>query len=246
MAKRDEIVKYLSDILRSTVIPDGSQNGLQVEGKDTVRRAAFAVSANKKTFDMAIAKGADIIITHHGLIWDHPFIITGVNKKRVEILIKNDVNLAAWHLPLDMHPVYGNNASICKLLGLKNLKPFGKYKGMDIGFCGVFSAPKKFEDIAKTLGAKTPFNFAGKKIKSAAVVSGGAHMNFFEAADKNIDLFITGSADELIQEYARESGCAFMAIGHYNSETYGVKNLMALVKKKFKIETFFIDVPNNL
>lgn len=246
MADRDKIIKYISDYLNSDAIADSSQNGLQVEGRAEVRRAAFAVSQGVKIFEEAAARGADLLVTHHGLIWDKPFRITGVNKKRVGVLIKKGLSLAAWHLPLDMHPVVGNNAHLCKLLALKSARPWGEYHGLTIGFRGEFPKARKFEDIANLLGAKTAYNFSGKKIKTCAVMSGGGHGNFLEAAEAGIDLFITGSAEEYVQELARDSGAAFIAMGHYNSERGGVLNLCEMVKKKFKIETFFIENKNEI
>lgn len=247
MALLSEIINYLDAYLDADKMPDSSQNGLQVLGAGEVRRAAFAVSANKYTFDEAFKRGADLIITHHGLIWDKPVRLTGVNKKRFEVLIKNNISLAAWHLPLDRHPVVGNNIAVCKKLGLKKVEPFGLYKGALIGFKGVLPAAKNVREIEKILtGANTVFDFAGKKVESVAVVSGGAHGHYLEAIDQNIDLFITGTSDEWITEMARESGAAFMALGHYKSEMGGVQNLQKLIDKKFKIETFFIETGNKL
>jgi len=238
---RDIIVKDLNKLLQIDLIPE--QNGLQVEGAKTVNKIIFGVSANKKLFEAAVQEKAQMIIVHHGLFWGHEHKITGVFGARIKFLIKNDLNLLAYHLPLDKHPKLGNNAGLAKMLGLKNLKPFGTYKGQKIGFIGTLAKAKSFENIFKMLGGEG-LNFGPKTIKTVAIVSGGAHDMLEEAIENKADLYICGSRDEYVQELAREGKINFIAMGHYNSEKLGVLALKNYIDKKYKISTKFIDIKN--
>ncbi|MCR5504730.1 MAG: Nif3-like dinuclear metal center hexameric protein [Elusimicrobiaceae bacterium] len=238
---RDIIVKDLNQLLQIDLIPE--QNGLQVEGTDKINKIIFGVSASKALFEIAVKEKAQMIIVHHGLFWGHEHKITGVFGSRIKYLIKNDLNLLAYHLPLDKHPKFGNNIGLSKLLGLKNLKPFGTYKGLKIGFIGTLPKAESFGNIFKTLGGEG-LNFGPKTIKTVAIVSGGAHDMLEEAIDHKADLYICGSRDEYVQELAREGKINFIAMGHYNSEKLGVLALKNYIEKKYKISTKFIDIKN--
>ena len=235
------IVKDLNKLLQIDLTPE--QNGLQVEGVNEVRKIVFGVSANMSLFDKAVKKGAQMIIVHHGLLWGHEQKLTGVFGARIRFLIKNDLNLVAYHLPLDKHPTLGNNVGLAKLLGLKNLKPFGTYKGLKIGFKGNFAKTKSFDSILKALGGEG-LNFGPKQIKTVAIVSGGAHDMLEEAIQEKADLYICGSRDEYVQELAREGKINFIAMGHYNSEKLGILALKKYIEKKYKVSTEFIDIKN--
>jgi len=241
MLYREQIISNLNEYLDVPSTPE--HNGLQVEGKREIERIAFGVSANMALFKEALAFKADMIITHHGLIWDKPQTLTGVFGKRVAFLIKNDINLAAYHLPLDKHPVLGNNACLAKILNLTDIKPFGKYHGIDIGCIGQMKQPQTIKQISEVLrGECLPF---GKEtVKTAAMVSGGAHYMFEQAIEAGADLYITGSRDEYVVEHCREAQINFIAMGHYNSEKLGIQALMQYVKDNFKVQTKFIDIPN--
>ncbi|MDR0291886.1 MAG: Nif3-like dinuclear metal center hexameric protein [Elusimicrobium sp.] len=248
MTARNDIVSFINKYLESETVKDSSQNGLQVEGNDEVKKIVFGVSASMEFFKRAAAAGADMVITHHGLLWSDSPRITGVFRRRIDFLLKNNISLCAWHLPLDMHGAVGNNAQIAKKLGLRKLEAFGQYRGVKIGFCGVLKKPLSLKEVEEKTGfeANIIFDFGPSKIKKIAIVSGGGQDMFRAAADCGADLFITGSAEEFVQEYARESGVNFMALGHYNSETFGVKALMEVVRKKFKTDVEFIDVENRI
>ncbi len=235
------IVKDLNKLLQIDLTPE--QNGLQVEGTKEIKKIIFGVSANMTLFEEAVKKGAQMVIVHHGLLWGHEQKITGIFGARIRFLIKNDLNLVAYHLPLDKHPVLGNNAGLAKLLGLKNLKPFGTYKGLKIGFKGTLAKAKSFENIFKILGGEG-LNFGPKQIKTVALVSGGAHDMLEEAIQEKADLYICGSRDEYVQELAREGKINFIAMGHYNSEKLGILALKNYIDKKYKVSTEFIDIKN--
>jgi len=235
------IVKDLNKLLQIDLTPE--QNGLQVEGAKEIKKIVFGVSANMALFEAAVKKGAQMLIVHHGLLWGHEQKLTGVFGARIRFLIKNDLNLVAYHLPLDKHPAMGNNAGLAKMLGLKNLKPFGTYKGLKIGFKGNLAKPKSFESIFKMLGGEG-LSFGPKQIKTVTVVSGGAHDMLEEAVQEKADLYICGSRDEYVQELAREGKINFIAMGHYNSEKLGILALKKYIDKKYKVSTEFIDIKN--
>ena len=151
----DKIVKEINELLNVSLTPE--HNGLQVEGKKEINKIVFGVSANMALFEAAKQQGADMVMTHHGLIWNNPENISGVFGKRVAFLIKNDINLVSYHLPLDRHPKLGNNAQLAALMGLKNLKPFGNYHGIDIGFTGEVKPAKDMEHFCALLNGECVF-----------------------------------------------------------------------------------------
>ena len=246
---RDRIISFVDGYLDSKRIKDASLNGLQVEGKAEVKKIVFGVSASLELFRRAAAAGADMIVVHHGLFWGRSFPVRGPFRKKLETLLNGGITLAAWHLPLDKHPLTGNNAQLLKFLGAQSLKPFGTYDGETIGFKGTFARPRPVSEIIKILRHKLsaeilPLNFGPKKIRTVGVVSGGAQRMFEQAIEAELDLYITGEVSEFVQEMARENGANFIAAGHYNTEKAGVWALEKVVRAKFKVKTEFIDVPN--
>ena len=241
MVQRDTLIKDLNKYLDIAENPE--HNGLQVQGKNQISKIAFGVSATMALFKEAKNFGADMIIVHHGLFWNNIQTITGVFGQRIAYLIKNDINLAGYHLPLDKHKVIGNNACLAKLLKLKDLKPFGTYHGQEIGFIGKMTKPCDIKNIHSLLKGEALF-FGPSKIKTVAIVSGGAHDMLEEAVLAKADLYITGSRDEYITEYCREAKINFIAMGHYNSEKLGIQALMNYISRKFKVQTKFIDIEN--
>lgn len=251
MKSCEEVTAFINKTLNSAAIEDSSQNGLQVEGKKEIKKIVFGVSANEALFARAARAGADMIAVHHGLLWGEPLRLKGVFKKRLDILFKHNINLAAWHLPLDMHPSLGHNARLAKMLGLEKLERFGAYHGVKIGFKGVLPralpAAKIEALFKKELSSSSRLiDFSKKPVRSVAICSGGAEAMLRQAAEEKADLFITGRSDEFVQEESRESGVRFLALGHYNSEKPGMWALMDEVKKKLKVQVEFIDIPNPL
>jgi len=249
--KRNEIINFLDSYLSLSDINDFSLNGVQVEGCDEVKKIAFAVSYSRYVADMAVKEDADMIIVHHGIFWKELRPISGIIKKRIEPLIINDITLLAYHLPLDIHPDLGNNISILKLFNIKNIKPFANYMNVKAGLLGSLKNRISLNNAVKIIRDNinsniTLLDYGNKTIERIAVVTGGG-ANFFEEAVLNgADLFITGESDERVFELAREYKSNFLSAGHYMTEVSGVKNLSSLLKKKFKIDTFFIDTSNPL
>ncbi|MHB0995136.1 MAG: Nif3-like dinuclear metal center hexameric protein [Elusimicrobiales bacterium] len=249
MADRDRIVSFVNAYLGSEKVRDASQNGLQFEGRRAVHKVAFGVSASLECIKRAAACGAGMLVTHHGLLWGSSQPFTGPFKRKLETLVKNDLSLCAWHLPLDKHPVVGNNARLLGLLGARGLKPFGAHDGETIGFSGTLPKALSIGDIAAALALKLDaeplcFRFGREKIRTVGAISGGAADMFGQAVDAGLDLYLTGEVKEHTQEYAREARCNFIAAGHYNSEKPGVMALAALLEKKFGVKTEFVDIPN--
>ncbi len=249
MADRDKIVSFVDSYLGSADVKDASQNGLQAEGRPEVEKIAFGVSASLECIKRAADCGADMLIVHHGLLWGRSQPFTGPLKRKLETLFRGGLSLAAWHLPLDRHPVVGNNARLLALLGAKGLKPFGSHDGQTIGFRGTLPRPLAIGDIAARLALKLDaeplcFRFGTERIRSVGAVSGGAARMFEQAPAAGLDLYVTGETGEFVQEYARETRSNFIAAGHYNTEKPGVQALAGLLERKFRVKTEFLDIPN--
>lgn len=236
----NKIINYLNETLKINEIEDTSNNGLQVGKNKQIKKVGFAVDATLETFEKAKAKNCDILIVHHGISWvDSLKYLTGVNFNRTQFLMKNDLALAAYHLPLDKHEVLGHNILLSKLLKLKKVKPFG------VGYYG--NLPKKVSTngIAKYLNKhlKTEckvYNFGKAFNESVAVTSGGGSGRF-EEGSKLADCFITGEVRYDIEILAKELQVNIITAGHYETETLGLKAIMDVVNRKFKVDVVFID-----
>ena len=192
---------------------------------------------------------ADAIIVHHGIIWDfeHP-VYQGSYKKRIKLLLENDINLYGYHLPLDAHKEVGNNSRIAQILGLKNIEPFGEYNGQFIGFKGEYKlkqAETVFDLVKKEINANAIiFPYGPDKINTIGVISGGAQKEVKQAVLQGMDLYLTGEVSEHILHYVKEEGIHFIAAGHYATERFGVLALGEHIKEKFKLDVEFVDIPN--
>ncbi len=250
MEKLKTIVSFLNKYLDNYKFEDDSWNGLQVEGSGNIKKVAFCVTAGLDVFKEANKKGADMIIAHHGIFWKkaNPSI-NGWMKERVSFLINNDISFYASHLPLDAHPKSGNNAQLMKILGAQIKEPMGFYGNNNIGWIGErssISIEGIVEKLEKIIDSKPIVLKKGKdKVKKIAIVSGGAPYLVFEAIGKGVDLFITGDSADIL-EVVKDAKINVIFAGHYATETTGVKDLMTIVGKKFKVETFFINAPTGL
>ena len=246
---RDKLTKFLNDYLSIDAFNDDCPNGLQVEGAGMVRKIVTGVSASVQLFEQAIAQNADTIIVHHGLIWNYERpLYRGGYRERVRLLIENEINLYAFHLPLDAHPIAGNNARLGQLLGLINLKPFGEYKGQMVGIKGEIKSCEKdkfFRKITEIVGRKPLiFDYGPDRIRSVGIISGGAQKDIRQAVAAGLDLYLTGEVNEQIMAFAQEERIHFVSAGHYATEKFGVLALSDLINKKFKIDVTFVEIPN--
>lgn len=243
--KLQKIIKMMDDELDVSKMKDISLNGLQVEGKEVVKKAAFAVDASLSTIQKVAKEKADLLVVHHGLFWSKGEMITGAIKKRMKALFDNNISLYAVHLPLDRHPKLGNNAALAKIVGMKMKKKFGFYHDEYWGFEGSVAetTTKKIAKLlAKTLGATTKiYSFGKEKVKKVGIVSGGGMFCVPEAAEKGIDLVITGEPSYSNYHIAKELGVNVICAGHYATETLGVQALGNWLAKRSDIEVFFIE-----
>lgn len=231
---------------------DASLNGIQVDGDGSpLSRVAFAVDASLEAIRRAAALGANLLFVHHGLFWKGPSRIEGFMRERVKLLLDSNICLYACHLPLDKHPELGNNAGLARLLGLVDIEPFGLYHGVKIGLKGRFPEPVGLDAALRLLSPDgTPPSTlipAGPGLcRSAALMSGGGASDVLSAIDEGIDLFVTGEAEHEIYYPVVESGINFAALGHYATETYGVRSVAGKLGRETGLETSFIDLPTGL
>jgi dinuclear metal center YbgI/SA1388 family protein len=243
-----EIVNYLNNLLAIDKIKDSSCNGLQVQGEKTIRRVGLAVDACMAVYRKAAAKKCQMVVVHHGLIWNGLTSITGAQYQQVRYLISHELNLYAAHLPLDMHPEVGNNIMLANALRLSSARPFGRYKDSLIGYEGVLPLATSVEDLGRACGrilggGFSTLPFGKKKCRTIAIVSGGGSDAIPEAVDKGIDCFITGEPSHWNHHAALEAGINVLYLGHYHSETPGVRAVGKRMEKEFGVETVFIDEP---
>ena len=250
MARRDEIVAHLDELLEIGSFTDYGPNGLQVPGAEEVSLVVTGVSAQRELFERAAEAGAELVLCHHGLFWDFlPRAIGPGMKQRLKVLFDADISLAAYHLPLDAHPEVGNNALICGLLGLERSEPLAEFKGRPVGFVGRSAEGIPFGELRRRCAeafGQEPFVWdAGPDtVHSVGVVSGGAQGSFHVAIAHGVDAFLTGETAEHVMAEAREAGVHYISGGHYATETFGIRRLGDLVAEKFRVEHRFVDIPN--
>jgi len=251
MVTLHQICQFLDTELNIAQIEESAINGLQVEGKEVIKKVICAVDASLETFAEAKKQNAEMVIVHHGLFWDKPEALTGALYKRLAVLFKNDISLYAVHLPLDLHPELGNNAQLMNLFTPKTREPFGDYHGVTIGYVGkldqeidVVSIKQKLEETLNTTCRL--LSFGKQKMKTIAIVSGGGSDIFKEVVEKKIELFITGESKLFTYHLAKESKINIIFAGHYATETLGIKALAKTLSQKFQLECHFIDIPTGL
>ncbi|AOY02344.1 Nif3-like dinuclear metal center hexameric protein [Jeongeupia sp. USM3] len=244
---RLELENYIGQLLAVDRFRDYCPNGLQVEGRESVGKIATAVTASQAAVDAAIAAGADALLVHHGYFWksESP-AIRGTKKARIAALIKADVNLYAYHLPLDAHAELGNNARLGAKLGLN---PTGRFGDQDLGWLGEAAEPSTLADLARRVATaldREPLVIgdAARPIRRVAWCTGGAQGYFHQAVELGIDAFITGEASEFVTHLARETGVAFIAAGHHATERYGVRALGEHLAGHFGLALIHLDIEN--
>lgn len=248
MEKLEKIVSFLDKELNISSYQDSSNNGLQVESKGRIKKICCGVDASMEFFGAALHRSADMVVCHHGISWgDSLKYITDINYSRLSFLINNDIALYACHLPLDAHPRYGNNILICKALGLHKIQSFGEYNGFPIGFKGVLPRSVSYESFKKkvakvTAGKLQTMDFGPGKIRSVAVVSGGAADGVMEAGLAGIDVYLSGEPKLSAYSVAQEQGINAVFAGHYATEVFGVRALAGVLEKKFNVKAEFIDL----
>ncbi|MFH1708390.1 MAG: Nif3-like dinuclear metal center hexameric protein [Planctomycetota bacterium] len=245
---RDTLVAFLDKTLNISAIKDESRNGLQVEGSDRVTRVAVAVDACMEIYRRAAAQRCDMLIVHHGIIWDGIRAVRGPVRRQLAYLLKAELNLYAAHLPLDLHAEYGNNIRLARLLGLKKPELFGEYHGLRIGYKGVIPGGTTAAAIARKLktacGGEPRVIAAGPgRVRTVGIVSGGGASNLNDAIAEGIDCFVTGEPAHWNYHAAREAGINVVYGGHYETETVGVQALAGLIRKRYGLPCVMLDLP---
>lgn len=243
----DELADYNSSLLQTGLFRDYCPNGVQVEGRAQIRRIATGVTASQHVLDAAIAWGADAILVHHGYFWrNEEATIVGIKKKRIAQLLRNDVSLLAYHLPLDAHPELGNNAQLGKLLGLVEQGRFGEQNLVWMGSLMQSGTLAQFTRQIADILQRTPqvIGDRSKSISKVAWCSGGAQGYFEAAIAQGADAYITGEISEQNFHLANETGVAFIAAGHHATERYGIQALGEHLANRFGLEHRFFDQDN--
>lgn len=250
MVTSQQLLAAFDTLLQPARFKDFGPNGLQVEGKEEVRLIVSGVTASRALIEAAIAEKADAIFVHHGLFWrGQDGRVTGWMKQRLAPLLAHDINLFAYHLPLDAHPELGNNAQLAHKLGLL---ADGRFGDGELGFIGERGDSGAFVD-ASALAAHVESIIGGtvryvegpaKPIRRVAWCTGGAQGYFEDAIAAGADAFITGEMSEPQAHYARECGVAFLACGHHATERYGAPAVAAHVAAQLGIEHRYIEIDN--
>ncbi len=243
---RQQLQQAFDALLQPERFKDYGPNGLQVEGKIDIACIVSGVTASRALIEAAIARRADAIFVHHGLFWrGQDGRVTGWMKERLRLLLAHDINLFAYHLPLDAHPDLGNNAQLGRVLGWTADQRFGE---QDLGFAGParFDGAQALADhVAKALGRPvTLVQPAARPIERVAWCTGGAQGYFEPAIAAGADAFITGEISEPQAHLAREMGVAFIAAGHHATERYGAPAAAAWVAQQLGVEHHFIEIDN--
>ncbi|MEO5367537.1 MAG: Nif3-like dinuclear metal center hexameric protein [Magnetococcus sp. WYHC-3] len=252
MADLYDILHLLDQTLEPGRFKDYCPNGLQVAGRREITSLVTGVSACVALFERAAALGATMVFTHHGLLWHKdPGLVIGSHRQRLKILLDHDINLVSYHLPLDAHPVLGNNARLLDLLGLTPGEPFGEYHGRPLSRMGHDPDGMDMAEfqrrLSQRLGPPTlVLDFGPTVIRQVAIVSGAAPELIREACLAGADLFVTGEVSEPLFHFAREEGIHVVAAGHHRSETLGVQAVGALLAERFELPHHFVDIPNPL
>jgi dinuclear metal center YbgI/SA1388 family protein len=247
MARRCEVEAFLQALLQPDRFRDYGPNGLQIEGRSEIHRVVSGVTAGLALIDAAIAAGADAIVVHHGLFWrGHDGRLVGWLKERVARLMAAQVNLFAYHLPLDAHPQFGNNAQ----LGLKlGWVADGRFGEQDLGFIASMPQAADATALAASLRRITGRDSVlvpgdGRPLRRVGWCTGGAQGYFEAAIAAGADVFVTGEISEPQAHIARETGVAFIACGHHATERYGAPAVAGELARHFGLDHEFIDVDN--
>jgi dinuclear metal center YbgI/SA1388 family protein len=250
MMERQLLLRAFDGLLEPHKFRDYGPNGLQVEGCSNIRKVVSGVTASLALIEAAVELHADAMFVHHGLFWrGHDGRVTGWLRQRLGLLLAHNINLFAYHLPLDAHPEFGNNAQLGRALGLQVRARFGE---QDIGFLGgppdggaFASASSLASRVQGILGrCVTVVSGDNRPLRTVAWCTGGAQGYFEAAIDAGADAFITGEISEPQAHYARESGVAYLACGHHATERYGAPAVAAHVAAQYGLEHQFVDIDN--
>ncbi len=253
MVKREELEAWLNDYLEVYSISDSLPNGLQIEGKDTIEKLVTAVSINLEIIEAAVLKDAEALLVHHGMFWKNEDVtIKGYRKVRIKKILEHDINLFAFHLPLDMHPELSHNRLILKSLGAEIVEKVGNTEqDKSIGLQGTFKTPLSFDALVKRINSELQteakyFKYGKDYIESLFVVSGAGRNEVDKITRLEVDAYLTGDVQENTEYIAREDKLNYIFAGHYNTERVGIIELGKKIAERFHIDVEFLDIHNPL
>mgnify|MGYP002628393975 FL=1 len=251
MANLAEVIGFLESELRTREIPDypGAHNGLQLQNGGKVTKVACAVDASLPVIRKAVEARADLLVVHHGLFWQGVRQITGANYEKLKLAMDAGLAIYSSHIPLDIHPEYGNNVLLSRELGMGDGVVFFDWKGIQLGRKGVFEG--NLEDLQHRLSEVVggPVLLRGEKKNRAGrvgVITGGAGSEVEAMAGEGVDTFVTGEGPHWSHPLAEELGLNVLYAGHYATETLGVRALGGLLTRIFGVEETFVDHPTGL
>ncbi|AKF47743.1 MULTISPECIES: Nif3-like dinuclear metal center hexameric protein [Pseudomonas] len=243
------LVEEADRYLNSARIQDYCPNGLQVEGRPQVMRIVSGVTASQALLDAAVDAQADLVLVHHGYFWkgENPCVV-GMKQRRLKTLLKHDISLLAYHLPLDVHPEVGNNVQLARQLDITVEGPLDPENPRVVGLIGSLSEPVTARDFARrvqdALGREPLLIEGSQMIRRVGWCTGGGQNYIDQAVLEGVDLFLSGEASEQTFHSARENDISFIAAGHHATERYGVQALGDYLARRFALEHIFIDCPN--
>lgn len=251
MADLNEIVEYLDAVLNTGAIKDypGAMNGLQLANNGQVGRVISAVDASLAVIEEAAAKGGGLLLVHHGMFWQGAKPITGALYRKIRAAMDGNLAVYSSHLPLDMHPEYGNNLLLAKAIGLDHITPIMVKDGFPMGVGGVFGKSRENLALAvgKAVGREVTVCPGGvEAVRKVAVITGGAGSEVGQIAELGFDAFVTGEGPHWSFIEAEELGMNVIYAGHYATETFGVRAVSAHLAERFALDTCFIWRPGGL
>ncbi len=261
MEKRQKIIKLLNDTLRPERFKDYCPNGLQVEGAEDVQRIVTGVTASEALIDAAIQRNAHMVLVHHGYFWKgEAAAMTGIKRNRIKKLLEHDISLVAYHLPLDVHPVYGNNVQLAKRIGLIAEGGLEPDNPLSVGLVGRLEKPMTVVDWLASIEQalqRQPLHIPGvqplqqaerdaqeRVVERVAWCTGAAQGYIEQAIELGVDAYLTGEVSEPTVHIAREAGIEFISAGHHATERYGVEALGEYIASEMALEVEFVDIPN--
>ena len=251
MAQLQDITDFLDEELQIATLPDypGALNGLQIENGGEVTRVAAAVDASLPVFEKAIAEQADLLIVHHGMFWQGAQKITGAMYQKLKLAFDHGMGLYSAHIPLDVHPVMGNNRLLADALEMAEAEAFFDWKGIQLGLRQKLSIG--LDELRERLAVAVTGDVhvcpgGGSEAGMVGVITGGAGSEIAAMAEQGVNTFITGEGPHWSYALAEELGINVLYAGHYATETFGVKSLAERLAKDFSISSVFIDHPTGL
>ena len=244
---RAQLQACLNDLLECGRFSDYCPNGLQVEGRAEIQRVVCGVTASRALIEHAVAVKADAIIVHHGWFWrGEDSRVIGIRRQRLGLLLAHDINLFGYHLPLDAHPVVGNNVQLARVLGWQMDEAC---RAQPLVLLGHLLHPVPAGEVARSVAARLArepllIGDSGRKVSRVAWCSGGAQDYFEQAIAAGAELFLSGEISEKTVHLARESGVAYLSAGHHATERYGIRALGAHLAEHCGLEVEFVDIDN--